>query len=216
MDTTFEILGYVPTVKQQEFHEAIEPIALMFGARAIGGSTALRMEMHRRAQSIPGFRYLLLRRTPWQIRVTHIEKVPTEMLRLGGEYRKVEQDAHYSNGSRGHFSGCVEIEDLQDLLQMSWDCVCLDSAETYTPDMLREVDQHQGSRRRMIRGSGNPLGQGAKFLRDKYLNDPSWKFITCKLSDNPYIDPKLYDERLLNIPTHVRSAWVFGEWDSLA
>lgn len=222
-------LHYEPTPKQREFHESNAPNTLLEGTRGTGKSVAIRMDAHMRAMAIPGFVYLVVRRTMPELQKTHLKFIRREMQQLGGYFNKSEKIAYYPNGSLGFFGHCETEDDMEKLLGGEYYAIYFDEMTTFTPEQIvkistcARVPDGSGLLAR-VRGGTNPIGVGAEHVLHYYIlkdvdlaEDPDYDpadyhAIKTLLSDNPHIDAKQYRKKFGALPEHIRRAWLAGEW----
>lgn len=107
---------YRATAKQRIFHQCTAANCILEGARGTGKSVAIRMDAHIRAMTVPGYTYLIIRRTMPELRKSHLRFIPAEMRKLGGRFNKTEGIAYYPNGSQGFFTHCETEDDMMKLL----------------------------------------------------------------------------------------------------
>lgn len=227
-DGTEEVL-YAPTKKQKLLHLSTEPNVLFWGGRGSGKSMALRWDAHMRALSFPGFKYVILRRTYPELQKSHIIHVPSEMKKLGGYFHHTDHIAYYPNGSIGFFSHCSTEQHVLNLLSAEFAWAGFDEISTFEWDMFTKlaasvrVPEASGLTA-MVRAATNPLGVSAEMINrywvlkditldeDPDYNPNDWYQIHANLEDNPYVDQDQYKKRFSGLPTHVRKAWVDGEF----
>lgn len=220
---------YVPTEKGREYHLRIEPNVLLWGGRGSAKSTTGRWDAHMRALAIPGFKYVILRRTYPELEKSHLVFIPREMKLLGGTYNQTAKKAFYPNGSIGFFSHCATEEDVLNLLSSEFSLMFFDEISTFE---WEQVTKLAASVRApvgsgiipMMRAATNPLGPSAMKLLEYFVDknvdpeedpdyDPNdWYSIKANLIDNPYLDTQQYSKRFAGLPPHVRKAWVDGEF----
>lgn len=228
VDGTEEIL-YEPTDKQEEFHAAEQPNVLFWGGRGSGKSMALRWEAHARALAVPGYKYIILRRTFPELQKSHLIHVPREMKLLGGTFNYTDKIARYPNGSTGFFSHCATDEDVLNLLSAEFYWAGFDELSTFEWEMFTKLSASvrvlkSSGLTAMVRACTNPLGPSAykilEYFVDKTVDldeDPDynpndWHSIKANLEDNPHLDQAQYKKRFSGLPPHVRKAWVEGEF----
>lgn len=227
-DGSIEVL-YAPHPKQAEFHARTEPNVLFVGSRGTGKSLALRWEAHIRALSTPNFTYIILRRTYPELQKSHINFISAEMKKLGGYYHHTDKIAYYPNGSKGFFSHCQSEEDVLNLLSAQFAWMGFDEISTFEWDMVIKLAASvrvpvDSGLVAMVRACTNPLGVSADKVNKYYVTkdvdpeeDPEyvpedWYFIKATLKDNPSIDEEQYRKRFSGMPTHVRKAWLDGDF----
>lgn len=220
---------YAPTPKQLEYHSRTEPNVLFWGGRGSGKSKCGRWDCHIRALAHPGFTYIILRRTYPELQKSHLIHIPREMKLLGGTFTFGDKVASYPNGSKGFFSHCQSEEDVLNLLSAEFALAFFDELSTFPWDMFTRLAASvrvpvNSGLIAMVRAATNPLGPSAskilEYFVDKQVDpeeDPDynpndWYAIHANLEDNPYLDQAQYRKRFSGLPSHVRKAWVEGEF----
>jgi phage terminase large subunit len=223
-----EIL-YEPTPKQLEFHSRIEPNVLLWGNRGGGKSVALRWEAHTRALAHPGFHYCILRKTYPELEKSHLIFIQGEMKKLGGYYNQTQKKAYYPNGSIGFFSHCSGEEDVLNLLSSQFGWMGFDELSTFDWDHFTRlatsvrVTKDSGLTA-MVRACTNPLGPSAEDIMHYFVdkdvdpeddadyNPADWAAVKIGMEDNIHIDKEQYVKRFSGLASHVRKAWLDGEF----
>lgn len=220
---------YEPTEKGLEYHQRTEPNVLLWGGRGSGKSTIGRWDAHMRALAYPGFRYILLRRTFPELQKSHLIHVAREMKQLGGTFNYTDKIARYPNGSVGFFSHCATNEDVLNLLSAEFALAFFDELSTFEWEMFTKLAASvrvpvDSGLTAMVRAATNPLGPSAQKVLEYFVDhtvDPEedadycaedWYAIKANLVDNPYLDRAQYMKRFSGLPSHVRKAWVDGEF----
>ncbi len=220
---------YTAQPHQRRYHESVLPNLIMVGPRGTGKSLCERMDAHMKAMSVPGYRYLIMRRTMPELKKSHLVFVGQEMHRLGGDFHITDSVARYPNGSLGWYGHCDTPADAMKYLSAEYDMVVADEITTFPGELILKMAAcvrvpKDSGRIGMLRGGTNPLGVGADFVRQYFLdkNVPleeneeyrpeEWGVITTSIADNKYLDFEQYTKRLKNLPAHVRKAWLEGEW----
>lgn len=220
---------YRPTPKQREFHECTAPNCILEGSRGTGKSFAIRMDAHLRALAVPGYTYLIIRRTFPELHKSHLKFIDAEMKLLGGTYNNTNAIAKYPNGSVGFFTHCENDDDVMKLLSSEYAAVFIDEMTTFAQEQITKIGTcarvPEGSGlTAIIRGGTNPIGIGADYVNAYYVakdvdpaDDPDYDprdyvAIHTILSDNAHLDQEQYRKRFSGLPAHVRQAWLDGEW----
>lgn len=224
-----EVILYTPSEKQEEFHKRTEPNVLFWGGRGSGKSMALRWEAHARALAYPGFRYCILRRTSPQLQESHLVHIHKEMKQLGGYFHGTKLTAFYPNGSRGVFRHCAGEEDVLNLLSTEFMWMGFDELSTFEWDMFTKLSAsvrvNKGTNLiAMVRACTNPLGPSAEEImhyfvekdvdkeQDEDYAPDDWYSVHANADDNPYLDLKQYKKRFSGLASHVKKAWLDGEF----
>lgn len=224
---------YVPSIKQEEYHQTVVKNVLFYGGRGSGKSVCGRWDAHMRALSTPGFKYCILRRNYPELEKSHLLDLPKEMRLLGGDWNATSKQARYPNGSVGFFSHCQNEQDALNLLSSEFYLMFFDEVSTFEWDMFKKlaasvrVPRHMRDLgvRPMVRAATNPLGTSAEMINrywilkdvdvteeDDLYNPSDWVSIKANLEDNPYLDQKEYLAQFSGMPEHIRKAWVDGEF----
>lgn len=221
-------LLYEASPLQDASHRAREPNVLTGGAARGGKSRYLRWHGFMACIQYPDFRACLIRRQFTDLQTTHLLELPRELPPEIGQY-----NASTHRVTFGHKAGNAILQflhfntdgDFTNFLSTEWDAILVDEASECSPYMLSMLPS------RLIRPSpyikqfrltSNPGGPGHQWLADRFVfqrvtdgtrYDPKeWRFIPCKATDNPYLDPKEL-QRLKDLPEPQRSMYWDGKWD---
>jgi len=219
-----------PNQKQKQFFESTARYTAYGGARGGGKSWAMRMKMVLLALSHDGINILLLRRTLGELRENHI--LPLQKL-LGdvAEYREVQKEFRFPNGSRIKLGYCDAESDVLQYQGQSYEVIGLEEATHFTYfqyQCLTECNRASGNMEkpyppRMLL-TANPGGVGHDwfkrlFVEKKYRGNEkaeNYDFIKSLVFDNDYMmkhNPE-YVETLMALPEKRRAAMLYGDWDS--
>lgn len=219
-----------PNEKQRQFFTSSAKYTAYGGARGGGKSWAMRMKMVLLALSHPGINILLLRRTLGELRENHI--LPLQKLLSGvAEYREVQKEFRFSNGSRIKLGYCDAESDVLQYQGQSYEVIGMEEATHFTYfqyQCLTECNRASGNMKtpykpRMLL-TANPGGVGHDwfkrlFVDRKYRGNEkaeNYAFIKSLVFDNDYMmkhNPE-YVETLKALPEKRRAAMLFGDWDS--
>ena len=224
---------YVPSIKQNEYHNQTAKNVLFYGGRGSGKSLCGRWDAHMRAMAYPGFKYCILRRNYPELEKSHLIDLPKEMAILGGTWNATSKQAKYPNGSIGFFSHCNNDQDALNLLSSEFYLMFFDEISTFDWEMFRKLAasvrmpktfREKYGCREMVRAATNPLGVSAEMINkywvtqdvDKEEEDPNynpneWISIKANLEDNPYL-PEDYRDQFTGMSTHIMKAWVDGDF----
>lgn len=221
---------YVPTPLQAEYHSRTEPNVLLWGNRGGGKSFCGRWDAHMRALATPNFKYCILRRTFPELQSSHLNDLPDEMFKLGGDYHSTNHIARYHNGSLGFFRHCATDEHVLKLLSAEFHLMFFDEVSTFSWEMFTKLAASVRVKKDsgllgMVRAATNPLGVSAEYVNrywvlrdiepdeDPHYNPNDWYDVKAQLDSNPYVDHEQYKKRFgTGMPSHVRKAWVDGEF----
>ena len=231
----FAALGYEPTPKQQEFHEATEFDVLFGGSAGPGKSLALLMEGIRCCVKYRGLRVGCFRRTFPELE----ESLLTELARyeyaaaLGATYDRQHHDLKFPNGSVLMFRYAESMVDATRRQGGQYQLLMFDERTLTPPDVIDFLCSRLRSGAPSIpvigiRSATNPGGPGHSVVRQRYV-DPTdhgtktvidqrgrtVRFIPARLADNPHINPE-YARDLDALPEAMRAAFRDGSWDSFA
>lgn len=220
----------VPNPKQKLFFESTARYTAYGGARGGGKSWAMRMKMVMLAAAHPGINILLLRRTLGELRENHI--LPLQKL-LGDsvEYREVQKEFRFRNGSRIKLGYCDAESDVLQYQGQSYEVIGLEEATHFTYfqyQCLTECNRASGGMEkpyppRMLL-TANPGGVGHDWFKRLFVDRQyrgnekaeNYAFIKSLVFDNDYImkNSPEYVETLMALPEKRRNAMLYGDWNS--
>jgi phage terminase large subunit len=229
-------LAYDPFPKQARFHASPAKYRLFGGAAGPGKSKALLMEAVMQAVTHPGANTLLLRRTFPELEQSLLlyfrRDVPREL------YRSFQDSKHivtWQNGSTTRFGYCQNESDVYQYQGAEFLFIGIDELTLFT---LRQW-QFLTSRNRCpipgtfpcMAGATNPGNIGHAWVKSLWVDreaaagmeDPEeydaadYDFIPARVSDNPiYANDANYLKTLRALPTHLKRAFLDGDWDVFA
>jgi phage terminase large subunit len=232
----FAILDYVPTAKQQEFHDATEDDILYGGAAGGGKTLAIVMEAIRACVRYPGIRVLILRRTYDEL----AESIYPEFQRvswaaaLGAHLNKTEKELTFPNGSVIRLRYMDNLDDASRRQGGAYQLLLIDERTLMPPGIvdiiaLERLRSARGVPVLGIRSTSNPGGPSHGEVRGRYVDATDHgdkvvtddhgltrRFIPAKATDNPHLD-EAYHRRLDSIPDPARKAAMRdGDWGQFA
>jgi hypothetical protein len=229
-------LGYAPFPKQQQFHASPAKYRLFGGAAGPGKTKALLMEAILQAHEHPGANTLLLRRTFPELEQSLLlyfrRDVPREL------YRSFHESKHvvtWWNGSTTRFGYCQSESDVYQYQGGEFLFIGVDELTMFT---LRQW-QFLTSRNRCpvpgafpcMAGATNPGNIGHAWVKSLWIDKQAapgmehpeeydaadYEFIPARVSDNPiYAQDENYLKTLRALPSHLRRAFLDGDWDVFA
>ncbi len=229
-------LGYEPFPKQQAFHESTAKYRLFGGAAGPGKSKALLMEAILQAHETPGAQTLLLRRTFPELEQSLLyyfrRDVPRELYKSFNESKHVVE---WQNGSTTRFGYCQNESDVYQYQGAEFLFIGIDELTLFT---LRQWQFLTSRNRCPVAGSfpcmaaaTNPGNIGHSWVKALWIDrqaasgmenpdayDPDdYDFIPARVSDNPiYAGDDNYLKTLRALPSHLRRAFLDGDWDVFA
>lgn len=231
----FAKLDYIPTPKQQTFHDATEYDILYGGAAGGGKSRALVMEGIRQAVRHPGLRIGAFRRTYGELKESLLAELAQAGFAgaLGATWNGTEYELRFPNGSLMMFRYAESIKDASRRLGGQYQLLLFDERTLTPPDVCSFLESRIRSGRADIpvigiRSATNPGGPGHGAVKTRYIQATNYgddvvqgehgrtvRFIPSKLSDNPHINAE-YAESLQALPEKLRAAYLEGNWDVFA
>jgi hypothetical protein len=229
-------LGYDPFPKQQQFHKSLAKYRLFGGAAGPKKSNALLMEAILQAHETPGAQTLLLRRTFPELEQSLLyyfrRDVPRELYKSFNESKHVVE---WQNGSTTRFGYCQNESDVYQYQGAEFLFIGIDELTLFT---LRQWQFLTSRNRCPVAGSfpcmaaaTNPGNIGHAWVKALWIDrqaasgmenpdayDPAdYDFIPARVSDNPiYASDDNYLKTLRALPSHLRRAFVDGDWDVFA
>lgn len=231
----FGLLGYEPTPRQREFHEATE-FDVLFGGAAGGGKTrALLMDDLRDAVRYPKIRIGAYRRSYPELEESLLAELAQigYARELGCRWNGSKYNLYFPSGSLIMFRYAKTVDEATRRQGGQYQKLTFDERNLTPP----EVCQFLESRLRSgdgdipvigIRSGTNPGGIGHGASKTRYVDATDHgkkividvrgrtvRFIPSKLSDNPHVNPE-YASDLLALSGKMRSAFLDGDWDQFA
>ncbi len=231
----FETLGYVPTPKQQVFHDATE-FDVLFGGSSGGGKTrALTAEALRACMRHPGIRVGAFRRTYAELKESLLAELAGMEYgaALGAIWNGTEYELRFPNGSLIMFRYAETVKDATRRQGGQYQLLCFDERTLTPPDVIAFLESRLRSGRADIpvlgiRSSANPGGAGHGAVKARYITptnygrtvtrderDRTVRFVPSSLADNPHVNPE-YAADLQALPPKMRAAFLDGNWDVFA
>lgn len=231
----FGALGYVPTPKQQLFHDAAEFDVLFGGASGGGKSRALTAEAIRVCMKYPGLRAGAFRRTYGELKESLLAELAELQFGypLGARWNGTEYELRFKNGSLLMFRYAESVQDATRRQGGQYQLLLFDERTLTPPDVISFLESRARSGRADIpvigiRSTANPGGPGHGAVRDRYIDATNYgeriitdargrtiRFIPSKLSDNPHVNAE-YGADLANLPEQMRKAFMDGDWSAFA
>jgi phage terminase large subunit len=229
-------LGYEPFEKQQHFHASPAKYRLFGGAAGPGKTKALLMEAIMQAHEMPGAHTLLLRRTFPELEQSLLLYFRRDISReLYSSFNESKHLVTWRNGSTTRFGYCQNEQDVYQYQGAEFLFIGIDELTLFT---LRQW-QFLTSRNRCpiagsfpcMAGATNPGNIGHAWVKSLWIDkqaaagmeqssqyDPAdYDFIPARVSDNPiYANDAEYLKTLRALPTHLRRAFLDGDWDVFA
>lgn len=221
--------GEPPNPKQLRFFQSRARHIAYGGSRGGGKSWAMRTKCVMLAGRYPGLQILLLRRTLPELRENHI--LPLQRLLNGvAEYRSVDKEFIFPNGSRIKCGYCAAEKDVLQYQGQQYDVICLEEATMFSELQMTMIKTSNRSVRtdftpRMYY-TCNPGGVGHAWVKRLFIdrdftgaeNPADYEFIPASLFDNQVLmraNPQ-YLKDLETLPEELRRAHLYGDWDALA
>jgi hypothetical protein len=229
-------LPYTPFEKQRAFHKSPAKYRLFGGAAGPGKSKALLMEAIVQANDNTGVNTLLLRRTFPELEQSLLlyfrRDVPRELYLNFNDAKHV---VTWLNGSTTRFGYCAAENDVYQYQGAEFLFIGIDELTLFT---LRQW-QFLTSRNRCpvpgtfpnMAGATNPGNIGHAWVKSLWIDkqpaagmenpehyDPDdYDFIPARVHDNPiYAADQNYLKTLAALPSHLRRAFLDGDWEVFA
>src|ERR1700728_835204 len=226
-------LCYFPFPKQNRFHGSEARYRLFGGAAGPGKSKALLMEAVYQAHLHPDVNTLLLRRTFSELEQSLLlyfrRDIPRELYK---SYNESKHLVTWWNGSTTRFGYCQSEADVYQYQGAEFLFIGIDELTLFT---LRQW-QFLTSRNRCpvpgafacMAGATNPGNIGHAWVKALWIDkEPAsgmehpeefdandYNFIPARVSDNPiYATDESYLKSLRALPTHLKRAFLDGDWD---
>ncbi|HMD31664.1 MAG TPA: phage terminase large subunit, partial [Candidatus Acidoferrales bacterium] len=229
-------LPYQPFPKQAAFHESSAKYRLFGGAAGPGKSLALLMEGVIQANQHDGANTLLLRRTFPELEKSLLlyfrRQVPRELYR---SFNEAKHQVTWWNGSLTQFGYSRSEHDIYQYQGAEFSFIGVDELTQFTLGQWTFLTSRNrcpvpGTRPSMA-GATNPGGVGHAWVKALWIDrraapgmespdayDPrEYQYIPALISDNPvYARDQNYLRTLEALPTHLRLAFLEGDWNLFA
>src|SRR3984957_20627575 len=228
--------SYAPFAKQCDFHKSPAKYRLFGGAAGPGKSMALLMEAVVQANDNMGSNTLLLRRTFPELEQSLLlyfrKEIPRELYSSFNDSKHV---VTWLNGSTTRFGYCAAENDVYQYQGAEFLFIGIDELTLFT---LRQW-QFLTSRNRCpiartfpnMAGATNPGNIGHAWVKSLWIDkqpapgmespegyDPrDYDFVSARVHDNPiYAADQNYLKTLAALPSHLRRAFLDGDWEVFA
>lgn len=227
----FGELGYTPTAKQRQFHDATEDVILFGGSLGGGKSIAAMAEAIRACVLHPGIRVGVFRRTYGELRDALLP--PLAKLgfgrTVGGTWNGSEFELRFANGSMAGLRYCENLADATRRQGAEYQLIVFDELNLLNPDAVAFLESRLRSGRADlpvlgIRATANPGGPSHGHVRARFIDATGYgervavddggrtvRFIPSSMHDNPHLDDG-YSQRLNVLPDSMRRAMRDGDW----
>ncbi len=231
----FEALGYTPTPKQQQFHDATEFDVLYGGSAGAGKTRALVMEGIRACVQYPGITVGAIRRSYPELEESLLAELRVMLGDLtalcGARYNESSHDLRFGNGSLIRFRHVGNMADATKRQGGEYQLLLFDERTLTPPDPVAFLYSRLRSGRADIpvlgiRSGTNPGGIGHGAVKAAYIDATDHgrnvvlddrgrtvRFIQAFARDNSHINPE-YITDLQALPEAMRRAFLDGDWDS--
>lgn len=229
----FAALEYVPTARQQQFHDATEYDVFYGGALGGGKTLALLMEGLRACVRFPGIRVGAFRRTYPELKESLIKELAEHGFAsvLGARWAGSDYELRFPNGSVFMFRYAENMVDASRRLGAEFQLMIFDERTQTPPDVLTFLESRIRSGKSDvpvlgIRSASNPGGPSHSAAKVRYIEPTDYgqkihfdhergrsvRFIPSRVSDNPHLNDE-YRRDLMGLPEQLRKAYLDGNWD---
>ena len=219
-----KVMG-VPNVKQAQVLHARTKHVGFGGARGGGKSWFVRFKAKLLCAQFAGIKVLIVRRTYEELEKNHIRILRQELLGVVS-YTDQKKLMTFPNGSTIDFMYCAKDNDLDRLQGAEFDVIFLDEATQLSEYQMLTITA-------CLRGANdfphriyytcNPGGQGHSYIKRIFIdrkyqadeNPEEYTFVQSLVTDNVALMEKNpdYVKQLEALPSKLRAAWRFGEWN---
>jgi phage terminase large subunit len=229
-------LDYQPFARQAAFHSSKAKYRLFGGAAGPGKTKALLMEAVIQALENDGANTLILRRTFPELEASLLNYFRRDIpSRLYTSFNESKHLVEWVNGSTTRFGYCASEHDVYQYQGAEYLFIGIDELTLFTLRQWQFLTSRNrcplpGTRASMA-GATNPGNIGHSWVKALWIDkqpapgmerpdqyDPAdYDFVAARLADNPiYALDRNYRKTLEALPTHLKRAFLDGEWDVFA
>ncbi|MDD4796171.1 MAG: phage terminase large subunit [Eubacteriales bacterium] len=232
-------LDYLPTPRQQLFHQSDADELLYGGAAGGGKSKAVVMEALLRCLTYPGTAAYLMRRTYRELEDTLISEARASIPAGLGAYLEGKHEYRLCNGSVMRFRPCQHDADRFSYQGAEIQHLFIDELTHFPRDVYDYLKTRLRAKtalrcRPVVRCTANPGGCGHAWVKDYFINahpgggrhiqrvhssllgvtrNRVVQYIPARATDNPYLT-RDYLFELEQKPRALRDALLHGRWDT--
>ena len=233
----FSLLGYEPSAKQREFHDAQEFDVLYGGAAGGGKSYALVAHGLRAAAWYGGMRIGVFRRSYDELQESIMPVLAAWSYgeALGARWNGANREIVFPNGSVIRLRYLEALADASRRQGGGYQLLLIDERTQMVPGAVEQLMERlrtgtsSGIPVLGVRSTSNPGGASHGAVKQRYIDATDYgkrvyadefgitvRFIPATVDDNKHVDPG-YKARLDAIPDpQRRAAMRFGSWDSFS
>jgi hypothetical protein len=235
----FAELGYVPTAKQQQFHDAVEWDVLYGGAAGGGKTKAILLDAIRDCVRYPGITIAAFRRTYPELEeslIAELEAIDFAQAVGAGpaRYNTTKHDLRFANGSLIRFRYAETVKDATRRQGSEIQKLIVDERTQVPPGVVEYLATRLRSGKPNvpvlgIRSGTNPGGIGHADVKANFVDATdngahivtddrgrSRRFIPAKVGDNPHVNVEYERDLDAIADPHLRAALKDGSWDTFA
>lgn len=220
-----------PNAKQRLFLLDRHKHIAFGGSRGGGKSWAVRDKARRLANSYPGIKIMIIRRTYPELRANHINQLKAMMMvktpQAMAEYNDSQKVMTFPNGSEILFGYCKSESDVDRYQGTEVDVLFLDEATQLSEDQIKKLVacvRGVNDFPKRVYYTCNPGGKGHAYIKRLFIDrdflpgeyPEEYSFIQSRVYDNKALmetDPD-YVRQLEALPEALRKAWLDGDWDT--
>ena len=219
------VIDLKPNAKQLMFLKARRKYIGFGGARGGGKSWAIRVKSLLLANRYPGIKILIVRRTLVELRNNHIDPMK-QLLRGIAKYNQQERKFVFFNGSTISFEYYDAEKDSMKYQGVEYDIIFIDEATQFMEEWLKIIAsccRNTSDIPTRIYMTCNPGGPSHAYIKRLFIdreyrneeNPDDYEFIQSLVTENKALmehSPE-YLSFLKNLPTKLKKAWLYGDWD---
>lgn len=208
----------------------VTPVLFFGGAKGGGKSYLVRGREVKRRLLYRGTKGLIVRKTFPELLANHIRQFFKEYPETREWYNKSEKTIYWPNGSTTEFSYLGSVDDVYTYQGREYDDISVDEVTQHEWEVIRILRSSLRTANPQIKPTmfltGNPGGIGHQEVKRIFIdrrfhpneNPDDFAFVQAFVDDNQALmdaDPA-YKKRLLDLPEHLRKAYLEGDWNIFA
>lgn len=216
-----KFIRHFPTPRQSIFLLLNPILEVFYGGAAGGGKSEALLMAALQFVDYPDYSALILRRTYSDLSLPGalIDR-SREWLTGVAHWRETEKTWRFPSGATLTFGYLESSSDRYRYQSSEFQYIAFDELTQFSEEdylflfsRLRRTTESDIPLR--MRSASNPGGRGHDWVKARFIDSehPQRRFVSARLTDNPFLDEQSYIESLLHLPLIERERLLHGDWE---